>query len=179
METSAPRAVVADLSSASCVHRDPRSSGHTIALIAAEHGPDDARELVGHRSNGDVERSSGDQTIDPRPETTATANREPDQRSCAMHQRPARIPITPLADAEQTFSATGRVLARGEAEPRGKAAAAGKDLRPRPSPPSPWRYRADARDCSQPPGGLVVACLLLQAPVEIGDLVSNARRCST
>src|ERR687897_3043528 len=104
---SAPGSVVVDLSSASSVHRAPRSSGHTIGLIAAEHGPDDARELVGHCSNGDVERSSGDQTIDPRPETTVTAGREPDQRSGAVDQLSAQISITALADPQQPFSAPG------------------------------------------------------------------------
>src|SRR5918994_7687859 len=42
------RSVVADLSPTRSAYRPPRSSGRTIVLIVAEHGPDDARELVGH-----------------------------------------------------------------------------------------------------------------------------------
>jgi hypothetical protein len=106
-----------------------RLSGRTIGLTPAEHGPDDARKLVGHRRNHDVEGPSGDQASDPCPEAALTPSREPDQRSGAVHQLSAQIAVTALADAEQPFSATGRVLARGEAEPRGKAPAAGKDLR--------------------------------------------------
>ena len=62
-----------------------------------------------HCSNEDVERSSGNQTIDPCPEATVTPSGEPDQRSGAVHQLSAQIAVTPLADAEP-FSATGRVL---------------------------------------------------------------------
>src|ERR687897_1727876 len=100
---SAPWSVVADLSSASSVHHALRSSGRPIGLVAAEHGPDDARKLVGHRSNHDVEGSSGDQAIDPCPEAALTARRKPDQRACAVHQLSAQIAVAPFADPEQPF----------------------------------------------------------------------------
>ena len=60
------------------IHLDLPSSRRTIGLIAAEHSPDDARELVGHRSNDDVEMSSEAETIDPFPEPTVAACRDPD-----------------------------------------------------------------------------------------------------
>jgi hypothetical protein len=51
------------------------------------------------------------------------------QRSCAVHQLSAQIAVTPFADSEQPFPTTGRVLARRETEPRGKAAAVREDPR--------------------------------------------------
>ena len=60
------------------VHPNLPSSRRTIGLIAAEHSPDDARELVGHRGNDDVEMSSLPETIDPLPEPTVAARCHPD-----------------------------------------------------------------------------------------------------
>ena len=101
----------------------------------------------------------------------STAGRKPDQRSCAVHQLSAQIAVTPFADPEQPFPTTGRVLARRETEPRGKAAAVREDLRVDDRRYHCSRdYGADTRDCCQPPGGLVVTSLPQQASVEVSDL---------
>ena len=155
-------------------------SQRTIGLIPAEHGTDDARKLVGHRSNHDVEGPSGDQAIDPCPEAALTASRKPDQRSCAVHQLSAQIAVTPFADPEQPFPTTGRVLARRETEPRGKAAAVREDLRVDDRRYHRCRdYGADTRDRCQPPGGLVVTSLPQRRPSRSVIFPSIARRCST
>ena len=92
-----------------------------------------------------------------------------------MHQLSAQIAVTPFADSEQPFPAAGRVLARGETEPRGKAPAAGKGLRVDDRRHHRCRdHRADAGDCGQPLGGLVVASLVLQTFVELGEACCEA-----
>ena len=106
--------------------------------------------------------------------------RKPDQRSCAVHQLSPQIAITTLANAEQPFPATGRMLARGEAEPRGKAAAAVEELRV-----TDRRHhrrgdhRADARDSVNrlAASSLRAWCSTRRSSSAI--LVSIARRCST
>ena len=58
-----------------------------------------------------------------------TACRDPDQRPGAVHELSPQIAVAALADAEQPLPAAGRVLARGEAEPGGEAAAAAEQPR--------------------------------------------------
>jgi hypothetical protein len=91
-----------------------------------------------------------------------------------MSGRPASSKGTgalgPLTQLVSLFSATGRVLAGSEAEPRGKAPATGDD--PRVDDRRHHRrgdHRADAGDCGQPPDGGGAAGLMLQASVEVGD----------
>jgi hypothetical protein len=87
-----------------------------------------------------------------------------------VHQLSAQIAVTPFADHEQPFPTTGRMLARLETAPRGKAAAVSKNLHVDDRRYHRRRdYGVDARDCCQPPGGLVATSLLQQAFVEISN----------
>ncbi len=93
--------------------RAQRSSRGAIGLAAAQHRPDDPRQLIGHRRHNHVERPAGEQRVDPCPGLAVATLRHPDQRSCAVHQLPAQIAIAPLADAEQALFAAAGMLARG------------------------------------------------------------------
>lgn len=100
------------------------SGGRTIGLATAQEGPDDASELVRHGRDHDIERPPTKQVVDPCPGLTVAARRQSDQGSCTVHQLPPETAVTALADAEQPLAAAGRVLAWGQAEPGGEAAAA-------------------------------------------------------
>jgi hypothetical protein len=65
------------------------SSRGTIGFAAAQHRPDDPRQLVGHRRHDHVERPAGEKLVDPCPGLAVAALRHPtsDRAPCISCRR--------------------------------------------------------------------------------------------
>ena len=85
-------------------------------MPAGQHGPSDARELVGQRHHRDIGVTPREQGRDPAAEAVRFTLDPPRHATGAMDQQVAQIGVAALADAEQPVMAAGGMLAGYQAE---------------------------------------------------------------
>ena len=104
--------------------------GAAIRTCVSEYGPRDACEFVGHGNGGDVLAAARFHCERPGAEPILgmpVGIREHGTR--AVDEQHAHIAVAGLADTEQALLVGRGVLALGEPEARGKAAAVGEVVR--------------------------------------------------
>jgi hypothetical protein len=87
----------------------------TIGLAAAEHRPDDPRQLVGERRDHDVERPARPQPVEPRPQLAAASRADLDQGARTVDQLAAQVSVAAFAQAETPLLAAGGVRSGDQA----------------------------------------------------------------
>ena len=100
------------------------SSGNhfLISFAPAQHGPGDARGLVGHREQHDVGRPAGEQAGEPGRADLLLASRPAEMGARTMHQQAPDVAVSALGNMPEPLLAAARVLLRYQTKPGGELA---------------------------------------------------------
>ena len=106
-----------------------RLDGRGVELFAApQHDPHDPRQLVRQRNHGGILVHALHQPAQPAAERRGTRRQRWQSRPRAVDQQLAQVLVATFGDADETWLAAGRDLARHQPEPRRKIASASEGL---------------------------------------------------